>query len=694
MKDNPDTYKCLKIPLKNILLPNSNHKETIFSAVVRANKIIVKTYLLLRLWVLDKYHSGQEIPLIDQSTIITCIQTINSKSYKSTRKKPLYVEFRNLYDFDQEDGTNLVQILNYKATTILTMIENNIKANFFDYIKRYVNAYFFNTYKDTFTKEEIYKKISSVKIDLINNTLKSESCFHDWINTNRLNIFPVVENDIKESMKYYYDIKVNPQKYLKHMIWMNLEIEKLDKKMFQFFPLQNNIIPTFICIDTMSLVNLFIDKGNAEYQKNINDYADELWANNFNITQKIKGYTFDNTINTDGYSVSLRFINNNSILAKKEKSLSMKKGREKNKGLTKQEKNKIKPQKKIKKEYTCICGEIVLNKCTHKKSTKHLKYLQDNDLEEDIVPEFSYITDIKDKTQLEGNHIFVDPGKRGLFTMIDDKEKRFTYSNSQRIKGIKRFKYQKKLQKYKDKNDISEIENILSNYNSKTCNMTDFITFIAEKIRINNLLYKKYESTIFRQYKFYSYINTKRTESKMLNTIENVYGKNSIIIIGDWSVGKQMRNFISTPNIGLKRKLKEKFKVYNVDEFRTSCLHYKTEQQVKNMYVKDWYESKLKKPYTVEQLNILEKNKKIRKLHSVLTFKMENNRLGCINRDYNGCLNIKKIFNEYMVSGDRPWAYSRQNILTPKNEASNRIQAVPITKVKQAQLQNNSLLNF
>jgi len=48
------------------------------------------------------------------------------------------------------------------------------------------------------------------------------------------------------------------------------------------------------------------------------------------------------------------------------------------------------------------------------------------------------------------------------------------------------------------------------------------------------------------------------------------------VIIGVWSIGQQMVNFISTPNITLKRKLKERFKVYNIDEYRTSCLNYKT----------------------------------------------------------------------------------------------------------------------
>ena len=42
----------------------------------------------------------------------------------------------------------------------------------------------------------------------------------------------------------------------------------------------------------------------------------------------------------------------------------------------------------------------------------------------------------------------------------------------------------------------------------------------------------------------------------MLNSIENKFDKDSIIIIGDWSIGKQMKNFMLTPNLGIKRKLK------------------------------------------------------------------------------------------------------------------------------------------
>ena len=39
-----------------------------------------------------------------------------------------------------------------------------------------------------------------------------------------------------------------------------------------------------------------------------------------------------------------------------------------------------------------------------------------------------------------------------------------------------------------------------------------------------------------------------------MNNIEERYGKDAVIIMGDWSATKQMRGFISTPNIGMKRK--------------------------------------------------------------------------------------------------------------------------------------------
>ena len=64
-----------------------------------------------------------------------------------------------------------------------------------------------------------------------------------------------------------------------------------------------------------------------------------------------------------------------------------------------------------------------------------------------------------------------------------------------------------------------------------------------------------------------------------------------------------------------------------------------------------------------ENLYLPDLNGQTRKLHSVLTYQMENQRLGCINRDNNGRQNMKKLFDHYMIFGNRPWKYRRGTVL-------------------------------
>ena len=52
----------------------------------------------------------------------------------------------------------------------------------------------------------------------------------------RYNVFPK-----KYETSYFLRFKVNPTKYLKYMIFINLVIEKFEGKTFQVFPLQTYI---------------------------------------------------------------------------------------------------------------------------------------------------------------------------------------------------------------------------------------------------------------------------------------------------------------------------------------------------------------------------------------------------------------------------------------------------------------------
>jgi|688.fasta_scaffold85759_4 hypothetical protein len=670
-KEPPDKYRCLKLPITSILIKDKDKQivdkeqmEILQNSIIRTNAITTKTYFLLRLWVLHKYHNNIEIPEITEDTITMCMKSINNSNRGQKPKGDnalLLQEFQKLNTFQLEDGSNLSSILDYYKTTMLTAIENNIKMRFFDYIKHFVNSYFKHLYQNEIEnkefKKQLYKEINVVKNDLINNTLNCDEKYYNWLKENRYKIVPETFDT-----SYYYDITITPHKYLKHMIFMCLELEKIERKSFQFFPIQTNIIPRHIQLDTKALVELFVDtekhqklldiwvknpkeiktgknKGKIanKTKKELYDCLEEnkefIWNSFFDIKQTKKNYVFDYTIITDGFSTSLRFLHKDCILQEQQKKQRMKDGKKALQGLTKEEKDKIKEDKKqLQKEQSK--QKRLENKDKPKKSKKEEK--REN-------PEFPYIDEVP-KELLEGKHIFIDPGKRSLFSMMDDDDNHFSYTNRIYLKETKRLKYQALLKNYRYKIGITKIEEGLNKYNSKTCNIEKFQEYIIAKIQANEKLVPLYQELKFRQYKWYSYINKKRTEDNMVNKVVKKYSKDHIIIIGDWSIGKQMRNFISTPNLTLKRKLQETFKVYNIDEFRTSCLSYKTEEVCENLYLK------FKK----------DKSQKERKIHSILTYQMENNRKGCINRDKNGCKNIQKVFNFYMETGERPEKYRRE----------------------------------
>lgn len=632
----PDKYRCIKLPIQKIIKSDLpiDVLERINDAVSRTNTITTNSYFLLRLWVLQKYHNNQEIPIITEDTIRMSMKSLVKASAGPKPKGnnlALLQEFQNIGNsiFTLQDGKNLSAILDYYATTMITAIENNIKMHFIDYIKRFVNSYFKNIYQNELQnkefKKQFYKELQQVKNDIINDAeiLTCDEKYHNWLNDNRYKIVP--EN---YDTSYFYDIKVNPQKYLKHMIFMNLQLEKANTKMFQFFPLQTHLIPRHIQIDTKSVVELLIDADKKQYFDNIETNKEKLWNTFFKLHHMNK-YVFDYTIITDGYSVSLRFLHTDFVNEERIKKDKMKNGKKRMKGLTEEEKE-IKKQEK----------QVQQNKLKEEnRKRRELQKKEKKETKKEVLHEFPYIDEVS-KDFLDGKHLFIDPGKRTLLTMMDDDGNYFSYTNKQRIKETKRIKYSSLLKNYKDKQHITEIENTLSSFNSKTCNIEKFKEYIKEKLKVNDTIATLYQDEKFRQYKWYSYINTKRIEDNMLNKIENKYGKDIKIIIGDWSIGKQMRNFISTPNLSIKRKLNTRFEVYNIDEFRTSCLNYKTEELCNNLYLPD-------------------KRNIERKMHSILTFKMENKRKGCINRDKNGCKNIQKVFNHYIETGERPEKYKR-----------------------------------
>ncbi len=431
-------------------------------------------------------------------------------------------------------------------------------------------------------------------------------------------------------------------------------------------------------------------------------------------------YTFDNTM-----SAMLDDISNGTPLSKNELIENTFAEYISNKELIK-EVNDDKKNEDYKKEQKKI------KEIAEKKTKEELKK---EELDRALSVEFPYIEDIvqsdikneKHKELIEkykeGKIVCIDPGKRSILTLIaDDIEKQkgkteyglkdykfMNYSNKERVRALKRLKYGTLIENKKKKTKIGNvtaksIENELCDFNSKSCNYKKFIDYVIKKREIDKQLFDMYNDNYFRKLKWFAYLNKRRHEDKLLNKIENKFGKDIIILMGDWG-GKGRVKYMSTPNIGIKRKLNERFKkMYLIDEYNTSKLHYKHEIECENLRYKikevpkkkqiRWKEKGSKKwetryisrkvkkkEYKTEYKedtkgNKIKAERKTRKLHSVLTYKLENNVMGCINRDKNACMNFKKIVKSLIDTKERPNKY--KNRWTIKNVELNIQMAEPL----------------
>ena len=407
-----------------------------------------------------------------------------------------------------------------------------------------------------------------------------------------------------------------------------------------------------------------------------------LFDMNKNIFKQ-SNYIFDYKIYTDGYSVSIQMLLNDKVNSEKQRKQNRnnkkRENKEKTKDMTKEQKAEFKKKldEEKKKQEQEFKLKLKQKRDKEKEAFKKLPKEEQNKILEKRKQEikeakilngtdFLYLEDLND-TQLEelkkSDWEVIDPGKHILLMIKGKNGKKYRYTNRKHAKLTKRLKYQRLIQNYKDKNYISKVENELTKYNSKTCNFEKFKEFIKNKNKINGVLFDKYNKEIFRKYKWYGYLNRKHTETKMIREIKNTFGKDSIILFGDFGFKTNChKGNISTPNNRLKRLIGKQMKVYNLDEFRTSKLNHKTEEVCKNLYSPD-------------------ANGVIRKLHSVLTYKMENGQIGCINRDENAVNNMIKIVNHYLDKKERLLKYRRDYDLE-KGEIKKELKQKVITSSK------------
>ena len=633
IKEKPpdDFFKGIKISLKSVLKHPDVNLPKITNAVIKCNKIVIQTLMFMKLFLIDHYEKHNKLPIINDEFInssmkILCNEKASGRPPKQEIKElkeklsAFYkTDFQPLIQNEDLDYTHMNTILDYLTIDILTMYENNIKFHYVEYVERYVNVVWKKKFivskirKLNITQKEKEQRVSNlcsqlrkIKTDLLNvenKNYKSHSMYHTWINRQKQMITPNKTTYKKNNI--VYDLMCSPMDYFPCMIKMMKQVEKEEQTISNVFPMRSEVIPKHIRLDTTTLVHLLMTKkqGNkSDYltKGNLKRKEDKIWEFFFRTERKMfhkKYYEFHHMIETDGVSCSLLLLRKDLI----GKKLPMMK-----KGL----------------------------------STE------------------TYIDELTEYSQLQNKKIVaIDPGKCDLIYCVDDDKKeanKFRYSQDQRRKETKKKKYSKIQLELKKENingkTIIEWETELSKLNRKSLNIQKFKEYIQKKSEINYVLYKFYETYIFRKLRLQRYRNTKKSEQKMINQFKKIFGneKEVVVCFGDYEQKQHMKFKEATKGKGMRTLFRKAgFQTYLVDEFRTSCMCSNCEIGI----CKKTMVRKNPKPY--RSRNII--------VHGLICCK---NGCGYWNRDVNGATNIYKIAYNAINNKERPNYLSRRKNLS------------------------------
>jgi transposase len=470
--------------------------------------------------------------------------------------------------------TNLSTVLDEEAIKIMTGYHNHIQNNIEQFMNRYINIMlnkndyisFFRSQRDALLKHLLNNKqlTKTKRKNIIKNCKDAISIYCEGLREAKKDIIsgtnscnnPIYRKVINKCKTYLpknigkngvlYDVVCDPLKYLPFIIRMSIEIEEKEVKSFCCFPLRKSYIPGYINIGTTTLI-LILMKNNTEYggdkkgyyltNRNTRLQSFFLWNLFFRTERKmfkLKGYMFDDTISTDGIGCSIQFI---------------------------------------RKE---LYGRYI-------KSMRKPRNYED----------YIYIDDLSDSEKeiyKKYNIVGIDPGKNDLIYCTDGKYKikngkhinhTFRYSNLQRSKELKTKEFNKqrakcgnnKKSEHLDKSFITFLESHISKYSSKTNNIDIFTKYVKYKEALSIKIRKHYREKLYRQLKWYSYINKRKSEDKMINNFSDTFGnpQNTLVCIGDWSGNNSIKGKAPTKGKSMRDLFRRNgYNVLLVNEYNTS----------------------------------------------------------------------------------------------------------------------------
>jgi hypothetical protein len=177
----------------------------------------------------------------------------------------------------------------------------------------------------------------------------------------------------------------------------------------------------------------------------------------------------------------------------------------------------------------------------------------------------------------------------------------------------------------------------------------EFEEHVEAKLRVSRIVKDFYALKQFRKMRWKTYINTQRSEAKMINLIKKRFGEpsNTVIAIGDFDPkGYHMPGKEPTKGKGMRTTLRRAgYDVYLVDEYKTSCTCHKCHARTKK-----FMRRASQRPKTLGRFTLV---------HGILRCTNQECRTTW-NRDVNGCLNIRQLAVQAINGQSRPEAFKRR----------------------------------
>jgi hypothetical protein len=534
----------IKLKLQKILYKHLDYSN-LFNAIYNSNKLINIGYLFIRSFILYTIEKNtQYIPIINIDFIritfnVISLESNKGRPYNDEKQQLINIlsEYRDIFfketSINYVDATNTSYILGQSYNQIYISIINNILYHYDKHIWAYIKAKYQKKYDSLEGKinerKELASKLGHIKDDLLNigdpyYCVKSKRVFKTWF-----------------TKTFEKDVKANTFNYLKCMHNMNKFIQSIDKKSYQIFPIRTSGYQKYIKINTSALIEI-LSEDKFKYLKEAGnmDTQEYLWNKYFHLKHnnyykcKRNGFSFNYELETDGYGVTLNFINNNEISNKERFKLVKKKGRDKINEFKKNAKNN-EEYNRLKNEYHAQKDKIKDElKEKHKEDIKKKKEKfkkSSKDEQENIIykinakNEFPHIEKLtrnrvlmnKLKNDYEkGKIILCDPGKRSiLYLMASNKvvhvpnkklkynnfgvsiwkdRKIMNYTNKTRLKFTKRLKYGKLIDSWKNKEKNSKKINYKIKSITNIINQLKKINHKKKNINHkNNILIKYFE---------------------------------------------------------------------------------------------------------------------------------------------------------------------------------------------------------